>query len=138
MRLKLIAGRDFRPDDLTPGAALVNKTFATEYFNGENPVGKSFLRTRTTVPYRIVGVVADAPYRNLREPVFPVAYVPFRQVDPAGVPGSYEYASFIIRTAAANPLAPSQTMRREVARAFRFSREQHRHARRTESCADAL
>jgi len=54
MSLKLIAGRDFRPDDLTPGAALVNEAFAKEYFNGENPVGKSFLRTRATIPYRIV------------------------------------------------------------------------------------
>jgi len=54
MRLKLIPGRDFRLDDLTPGAALVNETFAREYFNGENPVGKSFLRTRTTVRQRFL------------------------------------------------------------------------------------
>jgi len=124
MRLKLISGRDFRPDDLTPGAALVNETFAREYFNGENPVGKSFLRGRTTVPYRIVGLVADAPYRSIREPILPVAYVPFRQVDSAGAPGSYGHASFIIRTTGANPLALAQTMRLEVARArsdFRVS-----------------
>ena len=124
MRLKLVAGRDFRPDEATPGAALVNETFAREYFNGENPVGKSFLRRRTTVPYRIVGLVADAPYRSIREPIFPVAYVPFRQVDSAGAPGSYGHASFIIRTAGANPLALAQTMRLEVTRArsdFRVS-----------------
>ena len=122
MRLKLIAGRDFRRDDVTPGAALVNETFAREYFNGENPVGKSFLRGR--IPYRIAGVVADAPYRSIREPIFPVAYVPFRQVDSAGVPGSYGHASFIIRTAGAKPLALAQTMRLEVTRArsdFRVS-----------------
>jgi predicted permease len=124
MKLKLIAGRDFRPDEVTPGAALVNETFAKEYFNGENPVGKSFLRTRTTVPYRIVGLVADAPYRSIREPILPVAYVPFRQVDSAGAPGSYGHASLIIRTGGANPLALAQTMRLEVARArsdFRVS-----------------
>lgn len=124
MRLRLIAGRDFRPADLTPGAALVNETFARKYFNGENPVGKSFLRTRTSVPYRIVGLVADAPYRSIREPILPVAYVPFRQFDSAGAPGSYGHASFIIRTAGANPLALAQTMRLEVARArsdFRVS-----------------
>src|SRR5215831_743366 len=67
MRLRLIAGRDFRPEDLTPGAALVNEAFARVYFNGENPVGKSFLRGRTTVPYRIDGLVSDAPYRSIRE-----------------------------------------------------------------------
>lgn len=124
MRLKLVAGRDFRPDEATPGAALVNETFAREYFNGENPVGKSFLRGRTTVRYRIVGLVADAPYRSIREPILPVAYVPFRQVDSAGVPGTYGHASFIVRTGGANPLALAQTMRLEVRRArsdFRVS-----------------
>ena len=124
MRLKLVAGRDFRPDEATPGAALVNETFAREYFNGENPVGKSFLRGRTAVPYRVVGLVADAPYRSIREPILPVAYVPFRQVDSAGAPGSYGQASFIVRTGGANPLALAQTMRLEVTRArsdFRVS-----------------
>jgi len=124
MKLKLIAGRDFRPNDVTPGAALVNETFAREYFNGENPVGKSFQRTRTTAPYRIVGLVADAPYRSIREPILPVAYVPFRQVDSGGAPGSYGHASFIIRTTGANPLALARNMRLEVARArsdFRVS-----------------
>jgi predicted permease len=124
MRLKLIAGRDFLPDDVTPGAALVNETFAREYFSGENPIGKSFLRGRTTVPYRIVGLVADAPYRSIREPIFPVAYVPFRQVDSAGAPVGYGNASFIIRTAGANPLDLAQTMRLEVTSArsdFRVS-----------------
>jgi predicted permease len=124
MQLKLVAGRDFRPDETSPGAALVNETFAREYFNGENPVGRSFLRRLTEVPYRIVGMVADAPYRSIREPILPVAYVPFRQVDSAGAPGSYGRASFIIRTAGGNPLALAQTMRLEVTRAradFRVS-----------------
>lgn len=124
MRLKLRAGRDFRPEDQTPGAALVNETFAREYFNGEDAVGKSFLRSRTSPPYRIVGLVADAPYRSIREPILPVAYVPFRQVDSAGAPDSYGHATFIIRTAGANPLALAPSMRLEVERArsdFRVS-----------------
>jgi predicted permease len=124
MKLKLIAGRDFGPHDLTPGSALVNEAFARAYFNGENPVGKSFLRTGTNVPYRIVGLVTDAPYRSIREPVLPVAYVPFRQVDSAGAPRSYGHASFIIRAGGANPLGLAQTLRMEVGRArsdFRVS-----------------
>jgi ABC-type antimicrobial peptide transport system permease subunit len=50
--------------------------------------------------------------------------VPFRQVDAAGAPGKYGHASFLIRTASANPLAMAQTMRRELTRArtdFRVS-----------------
>jgi len=117
MRLRLIGGRDLRPDDLTPGAALVNEMFARQYFNGENPVGKSFLRLSGTVPYRIVGLVADAPYRSIREPILPVAYVPFRQVDSAGAPRNYGNGSLIIRTASPNPLVLAQTLRLELARA---------------------
>jgi len=124
MKLKLIAGRDFLPEDVTPGAALVNEAFAKEYFHGENPVGRSFLRERNAAPYRIVGWVADAPYRSIHEPILPVAYVPFRQVDSAGAPRSYGHASLIIRTAGVNPLALAETIRVEVARArsdFRVS-----------------
>jgi predicted lysophospholipase L1 biosynthesis ABC-type transport system permease subunit len=124
MKLRLIAGRDFRPGDLNPGAALVNERFAREYFNGENPVGKTFRRTWKSAAYRIVGLVADAPYRSIREPILPVAYVPFRSADSAGAPGDYREASFIIRTARADPLALAQSMRLEVARAradFRVS-----------------
>jgi predicted permease len=124
MKLRLIGGRDLRPDDMTPGAALVNETFARQYFNGENPVGKSFLRTAGTIPYRIVGLVADAPYRRIREPILPVAYVPFRHVDSTAAPRNYGNASLIVRTAVPNPLALAQTARQEVARArsdFRVS-----------------
>src|SRR5690349_10462172 len=103
MKLRLIDGRDLRAEDATPGAALVNEAFAKEYFRGENPIGKTFLRTITTPPYRIVGLVADAPYRSIREPIFPVAYVPFRQLDSAGAERGYGNASFIIRTSGASP-----------------------------------
>jgi len=124
MKLRLIAGRDFRPEDLTPGAALVNETFARTYFNGQNPVGKTVLRGGPNAPFQIVGLVADAPYRSIREPILPVAYVPFRRVNSAGAPGRYGHASYIIRTTGENPLALAQAMRLEMARArsdFRVS-----------------
>ena len=41
MKIPLIDGRDFRPGDVYPGVALVNRTFAKAYFNGEDPVGKA-------------------------------------------------------------------------------------------------
>lgn len=124
MKLKLIAGRDFGPEDLNPGAALVNETFARTYFNSENPVGKTVLRGGPNAPFQIVGLVADAPYRSIREPILPVAYVPFRRVDSAGAPGRDGHASYIIRSAGAHPLALAQAMRLEMARArsdFRVS-----------------
>jgi predicted permease len=122
MKLRLIDGHDFRPDDRTPGVAIVNEAFAKQYFNGENPIGKSFARGLET--YRIVGWVADAPYRSIREPILPVAYLPFRHLDSTGADWKYGQASFIIQTAGANPRALAQTMRLEILRArsdFRVS-----------------
>ncbi len=42
MKIPLIEGRDFRAGETHPGVAIVNKTFARQYFAGENPVGKFF------------------------------------------------------------------------------------------------
>jgi predicted permease len=116
MRIRFIEGRDLRPNDTTPGAAIVNETFAKQFFNGESPVGKSFQRGPNR--YQVVGVVGDVPYRNLREAILPVAYVPFRGLQPAGE------GSFIVRTSSSNPLALASSLRREVSRAragFRVS-----------------
>src|SRR5712691_9597958 len=42
MKIHLIDGADFRASDTSPGVAIVNETFAKQFFNGESPVGKSF------------------------------------------------------------------------------------------------
>ncbi|MCU1261973.1 MAG: hypothetical protein JWO80_4858, partial [Bryobacterales bacterium] len=82
MKIPFIGGRDFRASDTSPGAAIVNETFAKQYFNGENPVGRLFAKGGSR--YEVVGVIRDAPYRGLREPIVPVAYVPFRPIDAKG------------------------------------------------------
>jgi predicted permease len=119
MRIPLLRGRDFRPSDNLPGSALVNEAFARQYFGAENPVGRPFevvaaegLRVR----YQVVGVVGDARYRDLREPVQPTAYFPFQL--------KYARATFIVRTSGNKPLAMGPVLRLEVARArpeFRVS-----------------
>src|SRR5207247_2219531 len=40
MKIRLIDGADFRASDTVPGAAIVNETFAKQFFNGDSPVGK--------------------------------------------------------------------------------------------------
>ena len=113
MKIPLIAGRDLRPNDVCPGAALVNEAFAKEYFQGENPVGRWFERTNAGSRFEIVGLVRDTRYRNLREPITPTAYL------------SLHYSSddranrltFLVRTASPNPLAMASMLRREVTRA---------------------
>ncbi len=120
MKIPLPGGRDFRPTDGYPGAALVNETFVKRYFPHEDPVGRIFNEEEDEgphMPFQIVGVTRDARYRGIREPIPPVAYVPFgdRPLDEA---------TFIVRTGGAIPLSLAAALRREVAQAqsgFRVS-----------------
>ncbi|HKV54850.1 MAG TPA: ABC transporter permease [Candidatus Binataceae bacterium] len=119
MRIPLLDGRDFRPEDTHPGVAIVNEAFAKEYFDGQDPVGKSFARGKEHLD--IVGFVRDARYRNMREPITATAYVPLRV---AASGEALSRATFLVRTAASNPLALASMLRREVPRArseFRVS-----------------
>jgi putative ABC transport system permease protein len=122
MKIRLIDGKDFRPDDTSPGVALVNETFARQFFNGESPIGRVFAKGKSV--YHVVGLVGDVPYRGLREPQLPVAYVPFHPIDANGVLQPVRTGTFIVRTRSANPMAMASTLRREVPRArseFRVS-----------------
>jgi predicted permease len=117
MKIPLIDGRDFLPNDRLPGAVIVNEAFAKEYFGGENPVGKSFARTYERIPFQIVGLVRDARYRSMREPILPTAYVPFQSIDAKGALRAIGRGTFIVRTSSANPLALASILRQEVSRA---------------------
>ena len=124
MKIPLIDGRDFRASDTSPGVAIVNEAFARQYFDGENPIGKSFAGTSGWLRgqrFRIVGLVRNARYRYLRQDVLPVAYTPFRRTMEGG---KLQGGTFIVRTSSPNPLALASTLRREVPRArseFRVS-----------------
>jgi predicted permease len=125
MKIPFIDGRDFRAGDTSRRLAIVNETFVKTYFNGENPLGKSFEKTSGPIRFQVVGVVRDARYRNMREPITPTAYVPFAAVDPMLSSRTQSQATFIVRTASPNPLALASTLRREITRAnpeFRVSR----------------
>jgi predicted lysophospholipase L1 biosynthesis ABC-type transport system permease subunit len=102
MRMRVTAGREFLSSETNPGAAVVNQTFVKRFFNGENPVGKYFeevgddgLRQH----FLVAGVVADAPYRNVREVQLPVAFVPLREVDAKGVVQPEQSTTFLVRLA---------------------------------------
>jgi predicted permease len=96
MKIPLIDGRDFRAGDTSPGVAIVSEAFARQYFNGESPIGKLFAKGRDR--YQVVGLVRDAPYRSMREPMLPVAYVPFHTIDGDGVLMPIREGTFIVRT----------------------------------------
>ncbi len=79
----LLAGRDISERDGpgSPRVALVNQAFARKFLGGANPVGHTIQPTREpgSPPIEIVGLVADAVYRDVREPTLPTAYVPLSQ-----------------------------------------------------------
>jgi predicted permease len=128
MKIPLMDGRDFLPGDLQPGSALVNETFAKTYFDGVDPVGKTFelaLDAGVRLQYRIVGYMRDVRYRNLREPILPQLYVPLHSVDASGALRKTGAETLLVRTSVSNPRVLASVLRQEVPRArpeFRVSR----------------
>ncbi len=115
MGISFIEGRDLLPNETSPGAAIVNETFAKQFFGDVDPVGKSFAKGQSH--YQVVGLVRDAPYRSLREPTPPAAYVPFQEVDSQGALRPKSGSTFIVRSSGPNPLALASLLRQEIPRA---------------------
>jgi ABC-type antimicrobial peptide transport system permease subunit len=116
MKIPLVSGRDFRADDTSPGAAIVNETFVKTFFPGQDAIGRTFERGVNQPPNTIVGVTPDVPYHDLREPSRAVFYVPFDEIDGKSVPKGVDFATFAIHTEAQNPLALADTLRQLIAR----------------------
>jgi predicted permease len=118
MKIPFIDGRDFLAAETSPPATIVNQTFANQYFNGENPVGKAFQTLDSTgarVDFHIVGFIRDARSRdNLRLPIRPTAYFPLRAIDPSGQLRPQGRGTFVVRTRSDNPLALGPLLREEV------------------------
>jgi len=96
MKMPIIAGRDFGPQDERPvptnkstsapgpmsnaneppQAVVINQAMARYFFGKENPVGKRFSLKGNGQPYEIIGVTQDAKYLNLREQP-PRTYYPY-------------------------------------------------------------
>ena len=88
MRTPMLTGRDFSDADAAnrPRVTIVNEAFAKKFYSGQNPIGKTFIverfgRDQKDKQYEIVGLVADAKYRTLRETPQPTWYVPLAQMD---------------------------------------------------------
>jgi putative ABC transport system permease protein len=81
----VLAGRDIAERDgrTAAGVALVNQAFARKFLNGANPIGHTVRTTRVNEASsrEIVGLVADAVYRSVRDPILPTVYVPLAQYD---------------------------------------------------------
>ena len=114
MKIPLVSGRDFRPEDTSPGAAIVNETFVKTFFPGQNPIGRTFERGANQPLNKIIGVTADVPDHDLREPNRAVFYVPLNAIDKSA-PEAISFATFVIHTEARNPLALADSLRQLIA-----------------------
>lgn len=85
MGMHILTGRDFIASDTTapkstqPEMAVINQTFSQQIFPNTDPVGKRFGFAEGMLGvadgrFEIVGVVSDAKYRSLREPIKPMFY----------------------------------------------------------------
>ena len=85
MSTPILAGRDIAVTDRlgTPRVILVNQAFVKKFFRGQQALGRSFtigdVGTPRAVTGEVVGVVADAKYRTLREDAPPTMYVAWAQ-----------------------------------------------------------
>ena len=115
MKIPVVSGRDFRPEDTSPGVAIVNERFAKTYFQGQDPIGRTFQRGAHRPLNKIVGVTRDVPDHDLREPNRAVFYVPFSGIDSKSAPTPEGFATFVVHIDAQNPLALANTLRQLVA-----------------------
>jgi hypothetical protein len=79
MGMRLLEGRNFRPDEpeAKPAPQIVNSAFVRRFFPNAEPIGQKFgmgLNQVVSGDYVVIGVVSDAKYRSLREPVPPTVY----------------------------------------------------------------
>jgi predicted permease len=85
LRIPLLAGRDFNSLDTaaSPRVAIVNQVFAKTFFNGSNPIGRTFTVKHPSndpaLEYQVIGVAGNTKYLDLREDFPPIAFVPMAQ-----------------------------------------------------------
>jgi predicted permease len=107
---RLLAGRDVSDRDRqgAPAVGVVNETFARKLLGGGSPIGRTVREQgrpgKEPPTIEIVGLVEDAVYRSLREPVPPTMYLPLAQLDLSdGVAGSN--VSLSVRSAGGAPVS---------------------------------
>src|SRR5262249_533973 len=101
LKTLMLAGRPFQDWDTHESSpvAIVNQTFAKQYFPSTNPIGYHVAFADSPTVWReIVGVVSDFRQRNPEEDLRPLAYFPVAQT----VPGRWSMA---IRVRSSNDIA---------------------------------
>lgn len=116
MKIPLVDGRDFRRGEMQT-AAIVNEAFVRGFLPGLNPLGQTVGVSALKLRLPIVGVVRDAPYKNIHDPMLPVVYVPIYSTDATGAAEPMQAAAFVVRTTRPNALTLAAMLRQEIPRA---------------------
>ena len=113
MRIPLIKGRDFNERDTADAArvAVINETFARQFFPDEDPLGKRLLNppqpnATPQPPIEIVGVVGDVKHYGLDDKPAPYLYEAHAQEGDT-------FMSLVVR-AEGDPASIIPAVRREV------------------------
>jgi predicted permease len=80
--IPILRGREFTPEDRegAPGVVIVNERFASRFWPGEDPIGRTMrLRGEDGPSLRVVGLARDSKYRTLAEEPTPFYYLPVLQ-----------------------------------------------------------
>jgi predicted permease len=95
----ILAGRDFTTRDVGPTKyAVVNESFAEQYFPDRDPIGERFGLVNDMEPVspdiEVIGLIPDRKYRDLRETPPAQAYFPYYQG------ASFRFMNVYLRTQA--------------------------------------
>ena len=108
--IPLLSGRYFEDADAGKSVVIVNREFATTFFNGSSPIGKHVAigSGQGTVPdLEVVGVVDDYHQKRLREAPIPALFTPISRANSSGS------AAFYVKARSSTlPSAISETLRR--------------------------
>ena len=109
MRISLLRGRDFTPQDhaSAPGVAIINEELARKHWPNEEPVGKrvTFDDLEKNPYWRtIVGVIADVKQHSWSDDPDNEIYVPFQQSGFAKDAAGHFSAMTLVARTAINPL----------------------------------
>jgi len=93
----ILIGRPILESDTatTRHVTVINEAFARRFFPGEDPIGRHIVGdgAKFDSSYEIVGIAADAKYRQPDQPTFPMFFVPRAQMTQYANPGSMAFES---------------------------------------------
>ena len=83
LRIPLIAGREFTAADSlkSPKVAIVNEQFLKKFNLGNDALGKRIGLKNGEPDMEIVGVVRDSKFTDVKQPVRPMYFQPYRQTE---------------------------------------------------------